>query len=132
MSRSSSAPRNRVLLVDADVRTSRRLAALLTEDGFQVELAPSGDRAVARLAQTPALGAVVTELTLPRVDGAAVVRFARAQNPRMRVVVLTRHPQLVKAADLGGPAPVVLTKPLDYEQLLQLLRHAPLLESARP
>ena len=111
----------RVLLVDADHRTSRRLAGLLTEDGFEVEVAGDGRDAIARVARQPALGVLITELSLPFVDGPTIARCASAQSPYLRVIVLTRHPHLLVANSFAGAPPVVLTKPLDYAQLLALL-----------
>ena len=111
----------RVLLVDADHRTSRRLADLLREDGFEVEVAGDGRDALARLSRRPVPGALITELGVPLAAGATIVRHARAQNPGLLVIVLTRHPHLLLAGSFAGPPPVVLTKPLDYAQLLLLL-----------
>ncbi len=45
--------RRRVFLVDDDLRTARRLAAMLEEDGFVVEVMRDGDEAVARLEREP-------------------------------------------------------------------------------
>ena len=111
----------RVLLVDADHRTSRRLAGLLREDGFEVEVAGDGRDALARLARQPALGVLITELGVPFADGPTIARYASAQNPYLRVIVLTRHPHLLAANSFAGAPPVVLTKPLDYAHLLALL-----------
>jgi two-component system response regulator MprA len=111
----------RVLLVDGDARTSRRLAELLAEDGYDVELAADGAEALARLALTPAPDALITELSLRVGDGASVARSARARCPALRVVVLTRYVNSVVPASFGTPLPVILPKPLEYERLLSVL-----------
>jgi DNA-binding NtrC family response regulator len=111
-----------VLLVDPDFRSSRRLADLLEEDGFEVEMARDGAQAISRIARVPHWGTLITELTVPLADGTTVARFARAQDPRIRIVVLTRHPNLLVPGTLGSPPPTVLTKPLDYARLLELLQ----------
>lgn len=110
-----------VLIVDGEARTSERLATLLREDGFNVEVLYDGGSAMARLARAPALDAVVTELSLPVADGAALSRFARSRDPATNIIVLTRHPNLLDASRFGDRAPVVLTKPLDYARLLEAL-----------
>jgi len=110
-----------ILLLDADRRTSQRLAHLLEEDGFSVEVLHDGASAIARLGVFPLPDTLITELSLPVTDGASVARFALAHSPKMHVVVLTRHPHLVKPMVLGMPPPIVLTKPLDYARLLELL-----------
>jgi DNA-binding NtrC family response regulator len=122
MSGKPPARSNKVLLVDADFRTSQRLAELLREDGFEVEVARDGAAAIARLSRTPLPGTLITELGIPLADGATIARYARGQDPALRVIVLTRHPHLL-APNFSQPTPVVLTKPLDYARLLELLEN---------
>lgn len=118
----STADSKRVLLVDGDVRTSRRLAELLEEDGYQVDLARDGAEALVRLANETTPDVLVTELRLPIGDGPSVARSARMLSPELAVVVLTRYANAVSLASFGSPAPLVLAKPLDYERLLAALR----------
>lgn len=122
MSVRSTAGSKRVLLVDGDVRTSRRLAELLEEDGYEVDLARDGAEALVRLASETTPDVVVTELRLPVGDGPSVARSARMLSPLVSVVVLTRYANSVSPASFGSPAPLVLPKPLEYERLLAALR----------
>jgi DNA-binding NtrC family response regulator len=113
---------NRVLLVDSDYRTSSRLATMLRDDGFEVDVVRDGAAAIAQLARGPAPDVLVTELQVRFADGVAIARYARAQSPELRVVVVTGHPHLLQAGALGsGTPPVVLTKPLDYAGLVAAL-----------
>lgn len=112
---------NRVLLVDGDFRTSQRLADLLRDDGFDVEVARDGAAAIARLARVPVPDALISELKLPLADGTAVARFGRAQHAGLQVVFVTRDPNLLVAGALTAPPPAILTKPLDYARLLEVL-----------
>ena len=121
MSGSPKARSNKVLVVDADFRSGQRLAELLKEDGYDVEVARDGATAIARLSRAPMPGALVTELTVAMADGAAIARYGRSIDPGLRVIVLTRHPNLLVPSSFGGMAPPVLTKPLDYALLLELL-----------
>jgi DNA-binding NtrC family response regulator len=127
-----------VLLVDGDLRTSQRLAGLLRDDGFDVEVLRDGATAIARLTRAPLPDTLITELKLPLCDGTAVARFGRAQHAGMQVVVLTGYPNLLVPEALGRPAPHLLTKPLEYVRLLELLNRrdspeqdAPAVSSAR-
>jgi DNA-binding response OmpR family regulator len=115
---------NKVLLVDGDLRTSERLADLLREDGFDVDVLRDGVLAMDRLSRAPIPGTLITELALPFSDGESVARYARSRDPGVRVVVLTRHPHLMVPGRFAGPTPVVMTKPLDYARLLEVLRGA--------
>lgn len=114
-----------VLLVDDDLRTSRRLAQMLREDGFAVEIARDGAAAVARLSRSPVPDALVTELTTAHADGLAIGRFARNQRPGIPVLVLTGYPNLFHAeAFAGGPPATLFTKPVDYAALRSALQDA--------
>jgi CheY-like chemotaxis protein len=107
-----------ILVVDDDTRTARRLAQLLREDGYGVEIAQDGALAVGRLSREPFPDVVITDVQLPHVDGAAVARFARAGRPDVGVIFVTGYPELVDAQpDEPRPRAVVFTKPLDYNAL---------------
>ena len=125
-----------VLLVDDELRTTRRMAAMLREDGFAVEIARDGAAAVARLARSPVPDALVTELTTAHADGLAIGRFARNQRPNIPVLVLTGYPNLFHAdAFAGGPPATLFTKPVDYAALRSALRdalHLPLANESAP
>jgi DNA-binding response OmpR family regulator len=121
MAVSQPAPPNRVLLVDTDYRTSNRLADLLRDDGFEVDVVRDGAAAIAHLARSPLPDTLITDLTVRFADGVSVARYARAQRPGLQVVVLTGHPNLLRPGAMGSPPPLVLTKPLDYPQLLAAL-----------
>jgi two-component system response regulator MprA len=121
-----------VLLVDDDLRTTRRLADMLREDGLTVEIARDGAAAIARFTHAPVPDALVTELTTAHADAASVSRFARAQTPGLPVFVVTGYPNLFHADAFGEPAPLLFTKPVDYSKLrdalLRALPSAPLSE----
>lgn len=131
----SGVPKTRsqhVLLVDADFRSGSRLAGLLREDGYEVEVAREGASAISRLSRAPRPTVLITELTVALADGAAIARYGRSLDPSLRVIVLTRHPNLVVPASFGSPAPAVLTKPLEYTRLLELLQEGAKMESMAP
>jgi len=103
-----------VLIVDDDVRSARRLAQLLREDGYDVEIAYDGASAIARLARDPVPAALVTDLRLPNADGLAVSKFARTCRSDIPICVVTSYPNLASALDALDPKPMVFTKPLVY------------------
>ena len=114
-----------VLLVDDDLRTTRRMADMLREDGFAVEIARDGAAAVARLSRSPTPDALVTELTTAHADGVAIGRFARSQRPGLPVLFVTGYPNLFDPAVFSGEPPALLfTKPVDYAALRSALRDA--------
>ena len=131
---SDGLPRTQVvLLVDDDLRTTRRLAEMLREDGLSVEIARDGAAAIARFTQTPVPDALVTELTTAHADAISVSRFARAQRPGLPILIVTGYPNLFQADAFGEPAPLLFTKPVEYSKLKEaLLRALPSLQPPGP
>jgi two-component system response regulator MprA len=119
-----------VLLVDDDLRTTRRLAEMLREDGLTVEIARDGAAAIARFTHQPVPDALVTELTLAHADAGSVSRFARAQRPGLPILVVTGYPNLLQTDAFGAPPPLLFTKPVDYAKLRDALLQA--LPGGRP
>jgi len=104
-----------VLVVDDDARTARTLARMLSEDGYEVDVAVDGAAAIARLGHGPPPDVLVTDVHMPGGDEAAIVYRARSLRPDMLVVVVTGYPYSVDRT--LQPRPVVLTKPLVYGDL---------------
>jgi CheY-like chemotaxis protein len=121
----------RLLLVDDDVRTTARLASMLREDGFLVEVFRDGRDALTRLESEPAPDAIITDLIMPRAGGIAVLGEARRRWSGIPFVFITGHPELLARPGLPfSPAPLVLTKPISYTELTSTLRD--LLASSKP
>lgn len=114
-----------ILLVEDDVRSARILVRMLRDDGYDVELATDGAAAIARLTRRPLPDVLVTDLRMPHADGEAVARYARSLEPSMPVLLVTGYPEM--AARIQGPIReelTVLTKPLDYAELVADIRKA--------
>lgn len=114
-----------ILLVEDDVRSARILVRMLRDDGYDVELATDGAAAIARLTRRPLPDVLVTDLRMPHADGEAVARYARSLEPSMPVLLVTGYPEM--AARIEGPIRdemTVLTKPLDYAELVADIRKA--------
>lgn len=108
----------RLFVVDNDVRTARRLASMLEEDGFIVEVMTDGAEAIARLGREPYPDAVVTDLIMPGMSGIAVLGEARRRVRNIPVVFVTGHPELLgKPAIPFEPSPIVFTKPISVADL---------------
>jgi CheY-like chemotaxis protein len=111
-----------VLVVDADARSASLLARLLRADGYEAEVTTDGAAAVARLARNPVPDVVITDFHLAHADGLAVARYARSRRPSMHVVLVTGYPNALTGAAKADDQPLhILTKPLDYPDLLALL-----------
>jgi len=114
-----------ILIVDDDARSASLLGRLLRADGFDTEVTTDGAAALARLTRSPVPDALITDFHLAHADGLAVGRYARSRRAAMPIFVVTGDPHAVaRAADPLGEPTMVITKPLDYADLVVRLRDA--------
>jgi len=116
------APTHRVLLLEDDLSAGGRLAQMLREDGYEVELVPDGETAISRLRRSPAPDVLVADYRLPGMDGLKVVALARRQEPGIEVIMVTSYPEVIeRVARRDGTPMVILAKPLVYADLVREL-----------
>ena len=130
----SSAPRldpalegKRVLVVDDDVRNVFALTALLEQYDMAVEYADNGQKALDRLGNRsePELDVVLMDIMMPEMDGYETTRRIRAQGrfsdlPIIALTAKAMRGDREKCIEAG--ASDYVTKPVDTQQLLSLLR----------
>ncbi len=115
-------PGLRILLIDHDTRTARRLASMLEEDGYEVDLVYDARTAMDHLERVPLPDVVVTDYLLPGQNGLAIMDHARRAKPELPVIFVTGYPDLLaRAPERSAPAPIVFTKPLSYGALHDVL-----------
>ncbi|MFT3710322.1 MAG: response regulator [Archangium sp.] len=108
----------RYLLVDDNKAFAENIAEILTDVGAQVVCASDGDSALAAVGGSR-FDALVTDMKMPGVSGAELLRRVRERDPGLPVVLVsayTRNEQLEEARRLGllafiakgtGPAELV-------------------------
>ena len=110
----------RVLLVDDDSIVASVLGASLEEAGYAVLQANSGPAALARLTDGERVDIIVSDLTMPGLDGLTLIRMAQEQRPGLPAVLLTGYAgdgaALAIGATLSGPFSL-LRKPVTGAQL---------------
>ncbi|BDU72621.1 response regulator [Mesoterricola silvestris] len=120
----------RILLVDDEpmLLEAFRRSLRVERPGWHVALAGSGEEALAILGRA-SFDIVVTELLMPGLDGAALLRAVRASSPSTLRVVLSGQPRvdLMEAAE--GHFHRFLAKPVDPEILVGVLEELVLDES---
>jgi two-component system response regulator FlrC len=89
----------RILVVDDEEGVRSFLAEALEDDGHAVSRAEDGRAAAERLSRDR-FDLLITDLRMPRMDGLALVRLARAARPEMRVIVLTAHGTVDSAVEV--------------------------------
>ncbi|CAH2605831.1 Histidine kinase (plasmid) [Rhodovastum atsumiense] len=81
----------RVLLVDDDDLVRETLAAQLEDVGFATLVATSGHEALALLQAGEVVDALVSDLSMPDMNGVETIRQARALRPRLPCFLLTGY-----------------------------------------
>ncbi|HKB21120.1 MAG TPA: response regulator, partial [Gaiellaceae bacterium] len=113
----------RILVVDDEPQILRALGTNLRARGYDVELAPTGEAALAVAARKhPDL--VVLDLGLPGIDGVDVIRGLRGWTSVPIIVLSVREREGDKVAALDAGADDYVTKPFGMDELLARLRAA--------
>ncbi len=113
-----------VLFVDDDPGARKVARANLGLEGVEVLVASSGAEALARLAESDPL-AMVSDLKMPDLDGIALMEKVHAVRPGLPVVLATAHATVETAVQaMRRGALHYLTKPIRFDELALVLRHA--------
>ncbi len=114
-----------VLVVDDDESFRSYLGAFLTQRGYDVETAVSGERAIARLRAANQPNVLILDLMMPRVGGIEVLEEMARSRRTVPTIVLSGMGQVnmvVKAMRLG--ASDYLVKPFADEDLERAVQSA--------
>ena len=108
----------RILVAEDDSRLLMQLDSLFQQQGFSVDLADDGEKALFQLKEVNYDLAII-DIGLPKLDGFDVIRQARGSDVSTPVLILTardRWQEKVEGLDAG--ADDYLTKPFHNEELL--------------
>ncbi|NJM27495.1 MAG: response regulator transcription factor [Pseudanabaena sp. RU_4_16] len=126
----------RLLLVDDEVELTQPLQRLLTNQGYAVDVANSGDRGLS-LALEGEYDLLILDWMMPGRSGVEICQYLRKQGDSTPVLLLTAKDTLddrVEGLDRG--ADDYLVKPFELRELLArvraLLRRSPLAVTAQP
>jgi two-component system KDP operon response regulator KdpE len=113
----------RLLIVDDEPQIVRALTPALTQAGFEVISAPSGEMAMFVLAGEPA-DVMILDLGLPDMDGKEVIQRVREWSDVPIIVLSARDLESEKIAALDLGADDFVNKPVGVGELLARLRAA--------
>ena len=115
--------KKKVLIVDDDESLRRILTAILEASGYEGTQASNGKEALSR-AETLKADVILTEVVMPEMAGLQMMQEVLQLNPGLKMIAMSgverAERYLSVAKSLGAKA--TLTKPLQVEELLQVLR----------
>ncbi len=117
----------KVLLVDDDHSILRAYSAVLERARHQVEKADDGDAALERV-RSDAFDVIVSDISMPRMNGLEFLRAVRERDLDVPVVLMTAGPELdtaVKAVEYGALR--YFGKPVEPADLLEAVQRAAIL-----
>lgn len=107
----------RILVMEDDETISTALEMILTEAGYDVDVAGTGENALEIFDQKP-IDLIIADLKLPGISGMEVIKRVKEKNPKVEVIVITgvgTQPIADEALELG--AHDFLPKPFTDDQI---------------
>ncbi len=115
-----------VLLVDDEDMIRFVGERILSESGFDVDVAADGQKALERMAErSRPYDLILLDLTMPGVSGVEVFQSVRRQNPTQRVILMSGFSPEEVTERLGDEIPDgFLAKPFDYGTMMAVIQQA--------
>lgn len=111
-------------MVDDESGPRDLLESALSEKGFQVKTAKSGEQACQLIDET-SFDLVLTDLKMPGLSGIELLKKIRQRSPEIHVIIITGYASLRSAIDaIRGGAYDYLTKPFQVDELYVVVDNA--------
>src|ERR1044071_6060587 len=110
----------KVLIADDEQAITAGLSAILSDEGYAVEIAPDGQKAPNRLSEDR-LGVVLADLKMPKLDGLALLRELQGKQIPTECIIITGQATVDSAVQaMQQGAYDYIEKPLNAEKLNRL------------
>jgi len=96
MNRGEPTYRPNILLMEDEFSVAKGLEMVMREDGYEVELADTGQKALTKFG-IKNYDLLVADLRLPDMDGMEVIRQVRETRPKTNVIIITGYPSVATA-----------------------------------
>jgi DNA-binding NtrC family response regulator len=122
--RKNGARTPRLLIVDDDPGQRSLLDSFLRSQGFQTELATSGEEALEKL-RAAEFSLMISDVRMPGLTGLETLRRARQENAVLPVLLVTAYADIREAVNaMRDGALNYLAKPIDLDELLITVQQA--------
>ena len=108
----------RILVIDDDVNIRKSLEAILSAEGYNVDLAKNGKEAIKK-SESTVYNVALIDIRLPDMDGVELLIRVKDSVPKMRKIIITGYPSVQNAIEaVNRKADAYLVKPVDVKKLL--------------
>src|SRR5689334_6711175 len=110
----------KVLIADDETSITAGLSAMLSDEGYSVEVANDGQKALARLREER-FGAILADLKMPKLDGLSLLKEMQKESIPTECIIITGAGTVETAVDaMRQGAYDYIEKPLTAEKLNRL------------
>jgi len=110
----------KVLIADDEQAITSGLSAILSDEGYDVEIAPDGQKALERLSEDR-YGVVLADLKMPKLDGLGLLRELQQREIPTECIIITGQATVDSAVQaMQQGAYDYIEKPLNAEKLNRL------------
>jgi DNA-binding NtrC family response regulator len=110
----------KILIVDDDVDMAETCRRIFRKVGVEADAVYGGQEALDALSRDPSYAIVLTDLRMPRMDGAELLQLIKKKYPQIDVIMMTGFGTIqnaIQAMKIG--ATDYITKPFDKDELLR-------------
>ncbi len=115
-----SIPKPKILIADDERSITDGLSAILTDEGYEVEIALDGQRAIERL-NAESYGVILADLKMPKLDGIGLLKELQQRDIPTECIIITGQATVDSAVQsMRQGAYDYIEKPLNAEKLNRL------------
>jgi len=112
----------RILVIDDDESIRNSLAAILRDEGYEVDVASNGREALQKSEET-IYNLALIDIKLPDMEGIDILIRMKDTVPKVRKIMMTGFPSVQNAIEaVNRKADAYLVKPVEVEKLLVTIR----------
>ncbi|RJS77763.1 response regulator [Candidatus Bathyarchaeota archaeon] len=112
----------RILIVDDDESIGKVLATILEDEGYTVDIAENGEKAIKK-SEEEFYNLALIDIRLPDMEGIELLTKVRDTTPKMRKIIITGYPSIQNAIEaVNRGADAYLVKPFDMDKVLATIK----------
>ena len=121
----ASPPKTKTLLIADDEPNIRRvLQAIFAKDGYEVQVAENGVKALEWAAANP-VSLLITDLIMPDMNGVELIQKVKQKQPETVAIVITAYATIKTCVDaMRFGASDYITKPFDMDEIRAVVKRA--------